>query len=133
MASERLNDAHFSRYPNRTKADACDVFIYDAEKVSRLRQMVDRVRDLAPLFKVLSDETRLKIVYALTLEDELCVCDVAAIIGSSTAAASHHLRLLRNMGLATYRREGKMVFYRLQSPEVRQLIQEALTIVAGRE
>lgn len=98
-----------------------------------MRQMVDRVRDLAPLFKVLSDETRLKIVYALTLEDELCVCDVAAIIGSSTAAASHHLRLLRNMGLATYRREGKMVFYRLQSPEVRQLIQEALTIVAGRE
>ncbi|WP_083463100.1 ArsR/SmtB family transcription factor [Calditerricola satsumensis] len=119
MASERLNDAHFSRYPNRTKADTktdtCNVFIYDAEKVSRLRQMVDRVRDLAPLFKVLSDETRLKIVYALTLEDELCVCDVAAIIGSSTAAASHHLRLLRNMGLATYRREGKMVFYRLQS------------------
>lgn len=133
MASEQLNDAHFSRYPNRTRADTCDVFIYDAEKVSRLRQTVNHVKDLAPLFKVLSDETRLKVAYALTLEDELCVCDVAAIIGSSMATASHHLRLLRNMGLATYRREGKMVFYRLQSPEVRRLIQEALTIVEGRE
>ncbi|MFC4769878.1 ArsR/SmtB family transcription factor [Effusibacillus consociatus] len=111
--------------------DTCGVFVYDPEKVQRQQQVVDRVVGLAPLFKVLSDETRLKVIYALSQEDELCVCDVATIIGSSNATASHHLRLLRNMGLAKYRREGKMTFYSLQSPHVRHLIQEALTISKG--
>lgn len=111
--------------------DTCEVFIYDSEKVQRQQKQVERVVGLAPLFKVLSDETRLKVAYALSQEDELCVCDVATIIGSSNATASHHLRLLRNMGLAKHRREGKMILYSLQSPHVRELIQEALLIVEG--
>lgn len=111
--------------------DTCDVFVYDPEKVRRLQPTVGRVAALAPLFKVLADETRLKVIYALSRERELCVCDVATIIGSSNATASHHLRLLRNMGLAKYRREGKMTFYSLQSPHVSHLLQEALTILEG--
>lgn len=106
--------------------DTCGVFIYHPEKVERLQQQVQQIEGLAPLFKVMADETRLKVVYALSQEDELCVCDVATIIGSSSATASHHLRLLRNMGLAKYRREGKMAFYSLQSSHVRHLIQEAM-------
>ncbi|UOF92817.1 metalloregulator ArsR/SmtB family transcription factor [Fodinisporobacter ferrooxydans] len=100
--------------------------MYDPEKVQRRQTEMNRTDRIVPLFKALADETRLRIVYALSKENELCVCDVATIIDSSNATASHHLRLLKNMGLAKYRREGKMVFYSLQSPHIRHLIQEAL-------
>nr|WP_256613072.1 metalloregulator ArsR/SmtB family transcription factor [Staphylococcus epidermidis] len=59
------------------------------------------------MFKVFADDTRLKIVYALTQEDEMCVCDVATIIGSTNATASHHLRMLRNMGLPSTVKKGR--------------------------
>src|SRR5690606_28586191 len=90
--------------------DTCETFVYDEEKVSRIKAKIDQVSGVEMIFKALSDATRLKIAYSLTLEKELCVCDVANIIGATTATASHHLRLLRNMGLARYRKEGKMVF-----------------------
>ncbi|GAB7388359.1 metalloregulator ArsR/SmtB family transcription factor [Bacillaceae bacterium] len=112
--------------------DTCETFVCDPEKVERRRKELPKTEGLALLFKVLADDTRLKIIYALCQEDELCVCDVATIIGSTNAAASHHLRLLRNMGLARYRKEGKMVFYSLESEHVRHLIQEALRL-KGRE
>lgn len=108
--------------------ETCETFIYDPVKVERRRQQLERTDGLAPLFKVLADDTRLKVIYALSQEDELCVCDVATIIGVTNAAASHHLRLLRNMGLAKYRKEGKMVFYSLESNHVNHLINEALLL-----
>src|SRR5690625_7966084 len=77
--------------------------------------------DVAKVFKALSDDTRVKIAYVLSLEGELCVCDVANIIESSTATASHHLRLLKNLGIATYRKEGKLVYYSLDDEHVKQL------------
>jgi len=104
----------------------CDVFCYDEEKVQRLQAQIDEIHGVELLFKALSDATRLKIAYALTLEEELCVCDVANIIGSTAATASHHLRFLRNMGLAKYRKEGKLVFYSLKDDHVRQLVSVAL-------
>lgn len=106
-------------------SDTCEIFCSDREKVERIKAMVDIPGDLAQLFKALADDTRLKIIYALSL-DELCVCDVASIIGSSVATASHHLRLLRNTGLASCRREGKMVFYSLKDECVRIIIKAAL-------
>lgn len=111
---------------NLTKAchDVCDVFCFNEEKVAFLKQEILGIEQLAPLFKALADPTRLKIVYALS-RDELCVCDVASIIGSSVAAASHHLRLLRNSGLARYRREGKMVFYSLADQCVATILETA--------
>ncbi|GGK20106.1 transcriptional regulator [Caldalkalibacillus thermarum] len=107
--------------------DQCEIFCYDEEKVNRLKQrMVTKdIQEMALIFKALADETRMKIAYALSQEDELCVCDVAHIIGSSTATASHHLRLLRHMGLAKYRKEGKLVFYSLDDDHVKQLIRIA--------
>nr|WP_272495755.1 metalloregulator ArsR/SmtB family transcription factor [Bacillus pinisoli] len=81
---------------------------------------------VAKIYKALADDTRIKVAYALCMEEELCVCDVANIIGSTTATASHHLRLLRNMGLAKYRKEGKLVFYSLDDDHVKQLVQIAL-------
>ncbi|MCP3029439.1 metalloregulator ArsR/SmtB family transcription factor [Halobacillus sp. A5] len=110
-----------------TKAkDTCDTFCYDEQLVSRIQPKMDEVLGVELIFKALSDSTRLKIAYALTLENELCVCDVANIINSTTATASHHLRLLRNMGLAKYRKEGKLVFYSLADDHVHQLVSIAM-------
>ncbi|WP_082788947.1 ArsR/SmtB family transcription factor [Desulfolucanica intricata] len=105
--------------------DVCDIFCTDEKKVSRLREEVEITRGLASIFKVLADDTRIKIIYALSKE-ELCVCDVAGIIGSTVAAASHHLRLLKSMGLAKHRRQGKMVFYSLKDDCIQKIIATAL-------
>lgn len=82
--------------------DRCEIYCFDADKVERVQAHLQAVNPLetAQLFKALADPTRLKVAYALMQEGELCVCDVANIIESSLATASHHLRLLRNMGLA---------------------------------
>src|SRR5690625_3681324 len=110
----------------KVSEDTCDTFCFDEEKVNRIQPQIDTVNGVELIFKALSDPTRLKIAYALTLAKELCVCDVANIIGSTTATASHHLRLLRNMKLAKYRKEGKLVFYSLDDDHVRQLVYTAL-------
>ncbi len=109
------------------KQDACETYCYDQAVIDRVQPKIEEISGVELLFKALSDATRLKITYALTLEKELCVCDVANIIGSSTATASHHLRMLRNMGLAKYRKEGKLVFYSLKDSHVRQLVTIAKT------
>ncbi|MFJ5622824.1 ArsR/SmtB family transcription factor [Peribacillus loiseleuriae] len=110
----------------KNSLDACEVFCYDEEKVNRIKNRVEEVSGVELIFKALADSTRIKIAYALTLEKELCVCDVANIIGSTTATASHHLRLLRNMGLAKYRKEGKLVFYSLADDHIHQLVSVAM-------
>ena len=108
--------------------DICEVYCYDEEKVNRVKERLSPInaQNMVKIFKALADDTRMKIALALCQEDELCVCDVANIIGSTVANASHHLRLLRNMGLAKYRKEGKLVFYSLDDEHVRQLILLAL-------
>ncbi|WP_050182519.1 ArsR/SmtB family transcription factor [Domibacillus robiginosus] len=107
--------------------DVCEVPFVDEEKVVRTKTKLTEQNplDVAKIFKALSDDTRIKIAYALSEEEELCVCDVANIVGSTTATASHHLRLLKNLGLAKYQKKGKLVFYSLDDEHVRQLIQVA--------
>ncbi|MFE8699902.1 ArsR/SmtB family transcription factor [Cytobacillus sp. FJAT-54145] len=111
------------------KDEVCEITCYDEQKVNRLKQelLQQNTIEVSKIFKALSDDTRIKVAYSLSLEDELCVCDVANIVGCTTATASHHLRLLRNMGLAKYRKEGKLVFYSLDDDHVKQLIQIAFT------
>ncbi|OZU87468.1 transcriptional regulator [Virgibacillus indicus] len=106
--------------------DTCEIFCFDEEKVNRIQPQIEQVNGVEQIFKALSDATRLKIAYALTLEEELCVCDVGNIIEASTATASHHLRLLRKMGLAKYRKEGKLVFYSLKDQHIHQLVSIAM-------
>lgn len=105
--------------------DICEVFCYDAEKVNRLKAKVEQTRGLALLFKAFADDTRVKIIYALS-QEELCVCDVSHIIRGSVATASHHLRFLRNIGLAKFRKEGKLVFYSLDDHHVARIIENAI-------
>lgn len=107
--------------------ERCEIYCYDEIKVQRAKSSLEDTNfiDTSQMFKALADPTRLKIAYALLKESELCVCDVANIIDASVATASHHLRLLRNMGLAKYRKEGKMVFYSLDDDHVEELIRLA--------
>lgn len=104
----------------------CEIFCFNEEKVEYLKHEVKVTEGLAEIFKALADETRMKIIYALSRE-ELCVCDIATIIGATVPAASHHLRYLRNVGLAKHRKKGKMVFYSLQDECVKTIIETALT------
>ncbi|SHK90522.1 ArsR/SmtB family transcription factor [Desulforamulus aeronauticus] len=106
--------------------DTCEIFCFNEEKVERLKTEVKVTEGLAEIFKALADDTRMKIIYALSRE-ELCVCDVASIIGSTVAAASHHLRYLKNVGLAKQRKQGKMVFYSLHDDCVKTIIETALS------
>lgn len=109
--------------------DTCSVNCIHIDKVSRVKTKLSEQNsyEVAKIFKALSDETRLKIVYALSIEKELCVCDVAAIINTSNATASHHLRLLRDLGIAKYRKEGKLVYYYLVDERVKQLVNKSFT------
>ncbi len=105
--------------------DSCEVFCFNPEKVNRLKHELVGKQGLALLFKALADDTRVQIALALSKE-ELCVCDVAALLGVSDATAAHQLRLLRNMGLAKYRKQGKMVYYSLDDSHVVSIINQAL-------
>ncbi|MBT2571169.1 metalloregulator ArsR/SmtB family transcription factor [Planococcus sp. ISL-110] len=107
------------------KMDTCQTFCYDEEVVKRIQPKLENMDGVELIFKALSDATRLKVAYALTLEEELCVCDVANILNTTTATASHHLRYLRNMGLAKYEKRGKLVFYSLPDNHIRKLVQLA--------
>lgn len=77
--------------------EICETTHVNEEAVTRVQQQMPDLSGVAKFLKALSDETRLKIAYALKVEEELCVCDVASIIGSSVATASHHLRYLKTI------------------------------------
>lgn len=105
--------------------EVCEVFCSDEEKVNRLKQESSGAAGLGNLFKALGDETRARIAFCL-LKEELCVCDVASIVGMSIQAVSHHLRVLRTTNLVKYRKEGKQVFYSLDDGHVATLMQAGL-------
>jgi len=79
---------------------------------------------LAETFKAISDPTRTKIIYALCQENELCVHDIAAIIGTTSSAISHQLRTLRNMKLVRYHKAGRIIFYSLDDIHINNLFAE---------
>lgn len=107
--------------------DKCEVFCFDEKKVNRLQRKLDDLEtfNIVKIFKALADDTRMKVAYALCIEKEVCVCDIANTIGCTNATASHHLRLLRNMGLANAHKEGKLVFYSLNNQYVKQIVSQA--------
>ncbi|MCH1624165.1 ArsR/SmtB family transcription factor [Ferdinandcohnia quinoae] len=111
-----------------SKKDTCEIYSYDEEKVNRAQGEIDKIDigHIAKIFKAIGDENRAKIAYALCQEDELCVCDIANILGSSVATASHHLRTLNRLSILKYRKEGKLAFYSLDDDHIKQLILLAL-------
>lgn len=98
------------------------------ERVKKERLSEETVQKLAETFKVLGDVTRVKIIHAL-MKSELCVCDLAELLDMSQSAVSHQLRLLRNMNLVKFRKEGRTVFYSLDDEHITQLFIQGLTHV----
>lgn len=85
----------------------------------------EELQDLADFFKVFGDATRLKILYVL-LCTEMCVYDIAAILGMSQSAISHQLRVLKQMDLVKNRREGKIIFYSLADDHITTILSQGL-------
>ena len=107
------------------KNDMCaDDSSHQPTETKRLRKTLIEVSGLSELFRVLSDETRTKILYLLSTE-ELCVYDIAQVLEMTLPAVSHHLRLLKAMRLVRSRRDGKHVFYLLDDDHVLSLIRVA--------
>ena len=108
--------------------DVCKVNCINESAVNRLRKEMltaQKAEDLADLFKAMGDPGRVRILYALSKE-ELCVCDLQSLLNMSQSAVSHQLRLLRNLRLVKYRRQGRMVFYSLDDDHIFRLFAEGL-------
>ena len=95
------------------------------DKVRNLIPPAETLYDLAELFKVFGDSTRIKILCVL-FETEMCVCDIAALLNMIQSAISHQLRVLKNARLVKYRREGKVVYYSLDDQHVKQIFDQGL-------
>lgn len=112
----------------KQSSDLCDCRLIHRQVVEEaIASALDpsEIGTLAQIFKALADETRLKILWALE-KREMCVCDLAAMLGLTESAVSHQLRLLRNLHLVTNRRDGVVLYYRLADNHVSQLIKITL-------
>ena len=107
---------------------SCDCDVIHQEAVDRAKAVMpteERFFELADFFKVIGDSTRSKILWALD-NGEMCVCDIAVLLGMSKSAVSHQLRVLRDSDLVRYRREGKVVFYSLADDHVKEIFEMAV-------
>jgi ArsR family transcriptional regulator len=114
--------------------DTCEVFHLDPAKVATLKSTLlsdEPVGMLAETFKVLGDTTRVRILDALS-RSELCVCDIARLLGLSQSAVSHQLRLLRSLRLVRPRRAGRMIFYALDDQHIVRLFEQGLRHIEER-
>ena len=112
----------------RQSNDLCDCRLIHRQVVEEAMASAlapAEVETLAQTFKALADATRVKILWALE-KREMCVCDLAAMLGLTESAVSHQLRLLRNLQLVTNRRDGVVLYYRLANDHVSQLIRITL-------
>ena len=105
--------------------DSCSPRAGDPDKVAAAIDRSidpDEVARITELFRLLGDPTRVRLLYALVEVGELCVCDLAAVVGVPETSVSHALRLLRTAGIVRTRRAGRMVFYSLTDAHVRVLL-----------
>lgn len=105
--------------------DGCAVRSVDPQRVEAARARLidtDEAGRITELFRLLGDPTRVRILYALVEAGELCVCDIAAVVGVPETSTSHALRLLRTAGVVRSRRDGRMVYYLLHDAHVRLLL-----------
>ena len=99
------------------------------EAIHRVREKLPQdevLYDLAELFKIFGDSTRVKILYALLEAEELCVCDIASLMDVTQSAVSHQLRVLKSSKLVKFRKEGKAVFYSLADEHVIRILSQGM-------
>jgi ArsR family transcriptional regulator, lead/cadmium/zinc/bismuth-responsive transcriptional repressor len=120
---------------NATKSDTCAIPCFDQTKVNKVKKALSkeekRLPELADFYKLLGNATRLKILLGLA-QGELCVCDIAHVLGLSMAATSHQLKLLRDKGWLSMRNDGKMVYYQINSEELLKALKGDLKILESR-
>lgn len=108
--------------------DRCDCSVIHEDVVNQVKNKMPKeetLYDIAELFKVFGDSTRIKILWALD-EAEMCVCDIAVLLNMTQSAISHQLRVLRQNKLVKNRREGKVVYYSLDDEHVKQIFEQGL-------
>ncbi|MDF2892176.1 MAG: transcriptional regulator, ArsR family [Clostridia bacterium] len=108
---------------NRNYGDSCSCSVIHEDIVNKAREIMpqeETLYDLAELFKVFGDTTRIKIICAL-FESEMCVCDIAALLCMNQSAISHQLRVLKQARLVKYRKDGKIVYYSLDDDHIKQI------------
>ncbi len=108
--------------------ERCDITEAHGEVIGRVKAEmppVEMLYDLAELFKIFGDSTRIRILYAL-FEEEMCVCDIAQLLNMTQSAISHQLRLLKQSKLVKNRRDGKTVYYSLADDHVRTVINQGM-------
>jgi len=110
------------------EGETCEVKCLNPGKVRRIAKLfpkTEMLTELSDLFQLLSDPNRVKILYALSRE-EVCVCDLSALLGMSDSAVSHQLRLLRALRLVKSRKDGRVVYYSLADDHVTRLLEMCL-------
>ena len=108
--------------------ECCDFYQVHDDVVKAVKEKMpdeDELYDLAEIFKVFGDSTRIKILYVL-FEQEMCVCDIAQLLNMTQSAIPHQLKILKQSRLVKNRREGKAVFYSLADGHVRSIINQGL-------
>ena len=108
--------------------ECCDFYQVHDDVVKAVKEKMpdeDELYDLAEIFKVFGDSTRIKILYVL-FEQEMCVCDIAQLLNMTQSAISHQLKIVKQSRLVKNRREGKAVFYSLADGHVRSIINQGL-------
>lgn len=110
------------------ETEQCDFIHVHEEIVEKVRGVMpdeEQLLDLAEFYKVFGDSTRIKILYVLS-QSEMCVCDIATLLQMGQSAISHQLRVLKQMRLVTFRREGKTVFYSLADGHIQTILAQGM-------
>lgn len=108
--------------------ERCEFIRVHEDVVNKVNQLMpddETLYDLADLFRIFADSTRIKILYVL-YESEMCVCDLAQLLGMTQSAISHQLRALKQSKLVKFRREGKTVFYSLADDHVVTILAQGM-------
>ena len=119
---------------NKMDFEKCDCTVIHEEVVNAVRTKMpqeEKLYDLAELYKVFGDTTRIKILWALA-ESEMCVCDIAALLGMTQSAISHQLRVLKQANLVKCRRDGKAVYYSLGDEHVKNVFAQGFAHINHR-
>ena len=117
-----------TRMARQTELETCGFLHVHEDTVAKVRALLPdegTLTRLSDLFKVFGDSTRIRILYVL-FEQDVCVCDIAQLLGMTQSAVSHQLRVLKQARLIRSRREGKTVFYALADDHVRTLLSNGM-------
>ncbi|HIX24674.1 MAG TPA: metalloregulator ArsR/SmtB family transcription factor [Candidatus Lachnoclostridium avicola] len=108
--------------------EQCDFIHVHEDIVNRVTKVMpdeDQLMDLAEFFKIFGDSTRIKILYVLS-QAEMCVCDIATLLQMGQSAISHQLRVLKQMRLVKFRRDGRTVFYSLADGHIQTILAQGM-------